>query len=102
MLREAPKARYKMAHGERATARGAQGNRRYTVDFLSVTIRYNGGLIEASVARHYEEFTPRPLCAARAKGRRFDPESRRRAGLSEAFIEHVRNARPPAATRDDE
>jgi uncharacterized ferritin-like protein (DUF455 family) len=52
----------------------------------------------------YERAVPFPLAASRAKGRRFDAESRRRAGLGEAFIEHVRQARstqqtgrPPAA-----
>ncbi|AKU90501.1 ferritin-like domain-containing protein [Vulgatibacter incomptus] len=42
----------------------------------------------------YREAVPFPLSAARAKGRRFDVPSRRRAGLSEEMIEHVRNARP--------
>jgi uncharacterized ferritin-like protein (DUF455 family) len=42
----------------------------------------------------YTEAVPFPLCAARAKGRRFESEARRRAGLSEEFIEHVRRARP--------
>lgn len=43
----------------------------------------------------YEDAVPFPLGPARAKGRRFDADARRRAGLSEAFIEHVRAARPP-------
>ncbi len=42
----------------------------------------------------YVEHVPFPLSAARAKGRRFEVGARRRAGLSEAFIEHVRAARP--------
>ena len=41
----------------------------------------------------YEEAVPFPLSAARAKARRFDGEGRRRAGLSEDFIAHVRHAR---------
>ncbi|MBW2232335.1 MAG: DUF455 family protein [Deltaproteobacteria bacterium] len=41
----------------------------------------------------YDEAVPFPLAANRAKGRRFDTEARRRAGLSDAFIEHVRVAR---------
>lgn len=41
----------------------------------------------------YEESVPFPLGAARAKGRRFDPGARKRAGLGDAFIEHVRRAR---------
>jgi uncharacterized ferritin-like protein (DUF455 family) len=44
----------------------------------------------------YETCVPFPLSAARAKGRRFDAAARRRAGLSEAFIEHVRLARSSA------
>ncbi|MDJ0869519.1 MAG: DUF455 family protein [Myxococcota bacterium] len=44
------------------------------------------------VAR-YERAVPFPLSAARAKGRRFDAAARRRAGLGEPFIEHVRRAR---------
>jgi uncharacterized ferritin-like protein (DUF455 family) len=46
----------------------------------------------SEVAR-YEAAVPFPLSAARAKGRPFHAEARRRAGLSEAFIEHVRHAR---------
>ena len=41
----------------------------------------------------YTASVPFPLEAARAKGRRFDAAARRAAGLSEAFIEHVRQAR---------
>ncbi len=44
------------------------------------------------VAR-YEAAVPFPLSAARAKGRPFYPDPRRRAGLGERFIEHVRRAR---------
>lgn len=42
----------------------------------------------------YVAHVPFPLSAARAKGRRFEVGARRRAGLSEPFIEHVRAARP--------
>jgi uncharacterized ferritin-like protein (DUF455 family) len=44
----------------------------------------------------YQEAVPFPLEAARAKGRRFSAEARRASGLSEALIEHVRDARPRA------
>jgi hypothetical protein len=44
----------------------------------------------------YEAAVPFPLGAARAKGRRFDAGARRRAGLGEDFIEHVRRARSRA------
>ncbi len=42
----------------------------------------------------YLEHVPFPLSAARAKGRRFEVGARKRAGLSSAFIEHVRAAKP--------
>ncbi|MCP5058649.1 MAG: ferritin-like domain-containing protein [bacterium] len=45
-----------------------------------------------AIAR-YEASVPFPFSAARAKGRRFDVAGRRKAGLSDAFIEHVRTAR---------
>ena len=41
----------------------------------------------------YVAAVPFPMSAARAKGRRFDVAARRRAGLSETMIEHVRKAR---------
>ena len=46
-----------------------------------------------SDADAYDEAVPFPLAASRAKGRRFDVAARRRAGLSEEFIEHIRTAR---------
>jgi len=46
----------------------------------------------------YERAVPFPLAASRAKGRRFDVESRRRAGLGDDFIEHVRRARSSQQT----
>ncbi|MCH2170855.1 ferritin-like domain-containing protein [Myxococcota bacterium] len=55
----------------------------------------NPALPHDSIAR-YEHVIPFPLGAARAKGRVFDTASRQRAGLSEAFIEHVRQARSSA------
>lgn len=41
----------------------------------------------------YLESAPFPFAASRAKGRRFDASARHEAGLSPAFIEHVRAAR---------
>lgn len=46
----------------------------------------------------YERNVPFPLAASRAKGRAFRADSRRAAGLDEAFIEHVRTARSSAQT----
>jgi uncharacterized ferritin-like protein (DUF455 family) len=47
----------------------------------------------------YLEAVPFPMSPARAKGRRFDVPARRRAGLSEAFIEQVRSARSSQNTK---
>jgi hypothetical protein len=47
----------------------------------------------------YEAVVPFPLGASRAKGRRFEPTPRRRAGLSDRFIEHVRAARSSQEAR---
>ena len=65
------------------------GHVRFAVDWLARLGRESESLTEA-----YERSVPFPLCAARAKGRRFDEAARRRAGLDEEFIEHVRDARP--------
>ena len=46
----------------------------------------------------YREAVPFPLSAARAKGRPFDRDARRRAGLSEALIDHVERARSSQET----
>jgi uncharacterized ferritin-like protein (DUF455 family) len=47
----------------------------------------------------YDAAVPFPLGPSRAKGRRFALESRRSAGLGEAFIEYVRSARSPQELR---
>lgn len=47
----------------------------------------------------YVDAVPFPLSPARAKGRRFDVRARREAGLSEEFIEFIRQARSTTATR---
>jgi len=52
-----------------------------------------------SDAEAYAEAVPFPLSPARAKGRRFDAAARRRAGLSEDLIEHVRGARSSQESR---
>jgi len=54
---------------------------------------------KASEVERYTEAVPFPLSAARAKGRRFDAEARRRAGLSDDFIAHVRAARSSQQAR---
>jgi uncharacterized ferritin-like protein (DUF455 family) len=47
----------------------------------------------------YTASVPFPLEASRAKGRSFDAEARRGAGLSDALIEHVRGARATQESR---
>jgi len=54
---------------------------------------------DCDLVRLYEATVPFPLSAARAKGRRFDAAARRRAGLDESFIEHVRRARSSQEAR---
>ena len=49
---------------------------------------------DASDLEAYEACVPFPFGTNRAKGRRFDAEARREAGLSEAFIEAVRGGGP--------
>ena len=52
----------------------------------------------ADDAERYLRHVPFPLSATRAKARRFDVASRRRAGLSDALITLVRDARPSHQT----
>jgi uncharacterized ferritin-like protein (DUF455 family) len=54
----------------------------------------------ASDLEAYRRAVPFPLSPARAKGRRFDTAARRRAGLSEALIEMVRDARSSQETKE--
>jgi uncharacterized ferritin-like protein (DUF455 family) len=49
----------------------------------------------------YEAAVPFPLGAHRAKGRRFDARARRRAGLDDEFVEHVRLARSTQEAKPD-
>lgn len=48
--------------------------------------------------RLYQDHVPFPLSAARAKGRRFEVGARKKAGLSTAFIDFVREAKPYASS----
>lgn len=56
---------------------------------------------EQSDLDRYLECVPFPLGPARAKGRRFEVGPRRKAGLSEAMIEHIRLARSPQEHRPE-
>jgi uncharacterized ferritin-like protein (DUF455 family) len=72
------------------------------VRFAAESLRALSGSPHASSdVELYERATPCPLCAARAKGRRFDTAARRQAGLSEEFIDYVRRARSPQELRSD-
>lgn len=81
--------------GDEASALVCEQVHRDEVRHVSIAAR---GLLDLSApgtsdAEAYATCVPFPFGANRAKGRRFDTESRRRAGLSEAFIESVRRAR---------
>jgi uncharacterized ferritin-like protein (DUF455 family) len=71
------------------------------VRHVALAARWLGRLSdpEQDETQRYNESVPFPLSAARAKGRRFDVAARRRAGLGEAFIDHVRSARSTQETR---
>jgi uncharacterized ferritin-like protein (DUF455 family) len=81
--------------GDEASARVCQQVHRDEVRHVSVAARWLRELSEPgrSDAELYAACAPFPFAATRAKGRRFDAEARRAAGLSEAFIETVRRAR---------
>jgi uncharacterized ferritin-like protein (DUF455 family) len=51
-------------------------------------------VIARSDVERYRATVPFPLSAARAKGKQFCADARRRAGLSDEMIAHVRTARP--------
>jgi uncharacterized ferritin-like protein (DUF455 family) len=81
--------------GDEASARVCEQVHRDELRHVRVATRWLLRLSEpgASDASAYERCVPFPFGANRAKGRHFDAAARRRAGLSEAFIEHVRSAR---------
>lgn len=99
--------------GDEASARVCQvvhddeiGHVRLAVEWLP---RLGGGPDDSADERHgdeggsqaddgialYEDNVPFPLGASRAKGKRFEPAPRRAAGLSDRFIEYVRDAKSP-------
>jgi uncharacterized ferritin-like protein (DUF455 family) len=55
---------------------------------------------DATDLDRYLAAVPFPLGPARAKGRRFEAAPRRRAGLSDALIDHVRHARSSQEQRN--
>lgn len=88
------------AVGDEASARALERVHEDEIRHVALAARWltrlspGRGEVEA-----YARAVPFPLGPARAKGRRFDAEARRRAGLSDGLIEHVRQARAPQELR---
>jgi uncharacterized ferritin-like protein (DUF455 family) len=70
------------------------------VGFAVHWLRALGGAHAGGDIELYERAVPFPLCAARAKGRRFDATARSQAGLSQEFVDYVRSARSPQELRN--
>ncbi len=82
------------AAGDEASARVCQAVHNDEIAHVAFAARALARLApESEEIARYEAAVPFPLSAARAKGRRFEPGPRERAGLGAAFIEHVRCAR---------
>jgi len=81
--------------GDTASAEVCERVHRDEVRHVAVSAHWLRALSEpgASDAVLYARCVPFPFGANRAKGRRFDAAARRRAGLSEVFIESIRTAR---------
>jgi uncharacterized ferritin-like protein (DUF455 family) len=84
--------------GDEASARVCERVHADEVGHVRLAAVWNGRLAGPgkSDLDAYREAVPFPLSPARAKGRRFDAEARRRAGLSPAFVDCVRAARSSA------
>jgi uncharacterized ferritin-like protein (DUF455 family) len=80
--------------GDEASARVCEQVHRDEIRHVGVAARALVTLSGSgtSDAEAYAACVPFPFGANRAKGRRFDADARRRAGLSETFIESVRQA----------
>jgi uncharacterized ferritin-like protein (DUF455 family) len=90
------------AAGDEASARVCEEVHRDEIEhvrFAADCLRAVSDPPHADLIELYERAAPFPLSAARAKGRRFDAEARRAAGLSEDWIEYVRTARSPQELR---
>jgi uncharacterized ferritin-like protein (DUF455 family) len=87
--------------GDEASARACQIIHDDEVGHVALAARWLERLSTPgqSEIERYSETVPFPLSAARAKARRFDVAARRRAGLGEEFIEHVRSARSTQETQ---
>lgn len=82
------------AAGDEETAAVLQRVHDDEVAHVKLAATWVARLTGAADVDAYEAHVPFPFSAARAKARRFDAAARRRAGLSDAFVEKVRTARP--------
>jgi uncharacterized ferritin-like protein (DUF455 family) len=92
-------------HGDEASARVCQrvyddevGHVRLAAEWMMRLRREQGSDSGEDQTAAYQASVPFPLAANRAKGRRFDVAGRRAAGLDEAFIDHVRQAKSSQQT----
>jgi uncharacterized ferritin-like protein (DUF455 family) len=90
--------------GDEQTARVLEQVQADEEGHVALAARWLGELLpdEPDEVARYERAVPFPFTAARAKGRRFDVQARRRAGLGESFIRHIQNARSRQNTRSSE
>jgi uncharacterized ferritin-like protein (DUF455 family) len=80
--------------GDEASAAVCERVHRDEIGHVALAARALARLSEdADEVARYEAAVPFPFGPDRAKGRRFEVGARRRAGLGEAFIAHVRAAR---------
>jgi len=88
--------------GDEESARATSEVRRDEIGHVRLAIEWLRRLKEPAERDFdaYRRAVPFPLSAARAKGRRFDVDARRQAGLDEEFIAAVRAARPSDDRRD--
>ncbi|HTO07501.1 MAG TPA: DUF455 family protein [Myxococcota bacterium] len=87
--------------GDEASAAVSEAVHRDECRHVALAVRWLARLAPAgeSDVQAYSASVPFPLEASRAKGRRFDAAARREAGLSEAMIAHVRDARATQESR---
>ncbi|HTO52603.1 MAG TPA: DUF455 family protein [Myxococcota bacterium] len=87
--------------GDEASARVSETVQREEQRHVALAVRWLPRLSPAGEGwvEAYTAAVPFPLEASRAKGRQFDAEARRRSGLPEELIEHVRQARATQESR---
>jgi uncharacterized ferritin-like protein (DUF455 family) len=87
--------------GDEQSARVSETVQREEERHVALAVRWLPRLSppEEGLVAAYGAAVPFPLEASRAKGRQFDAEARRRAGLPEELIAHVREARATQESR---